>query len=168
MNPDAIPGFLRDQDLSAAGAKSLSVSEVAKPKIDKEGTKEALAGDKDYQAKKSGLSGGMINDIFKGLPGTGSPGNSDPGRPPSGDPVGPRDFSDPADQQDITAAGLADYVATEGFGGECGCTVAAPCCCMPPNTATGNCPLYGPFLPNDPCGAAMYGGGTEGPVMGGE
>lgn len=179
VNPDAIPGFLRDQDLSAGGAKGLSVSDVAKPKFDKEGSKEALAADKDYQAKKEAgeFSGSMINNLFKGLPGTNSPGDEDTSRagpkPPGGpaDPGGSRSFVDPNDQPGITAAGLEDFVATEGFGGECGCTAEAPCCCLPPNTASQNCPLYGPFLPNDPCGDAMYGGGdatTSGAVMAGQ
>lgn len=164
VNPDSIPGFLRDQDLSAAGAKTLSASEVAKPKIDKDATKEALAADKDYQAKKMAgeLSGGMINNLFKGLPGTEPPTNNDKGGPPSGDPEGPSSFADPEDKQDATDAALADYVKTEGFGGECGCTADAPCCCLPQNTATQNCPMYGPFLPNDPCGATMYGGDAAG------
>lgn len=169
VNPDAIPGFLRDQDLSAAGAKTLAVSEVAKPKIDKDGTKEALAGDKDYQSSKNMLSGSLINDMFKGLTGTGSPPSQNPntGRNLPGNPDGPESFADPNDEADANAAALQDYVATEGFGGECGCTAAAPCCCLPQNTASGNCPLYGPFLPNDPCGAAMYGGDATGGLMAG-
>ena len=158
VNPDAIPGFLRDQDLSAAGAKSLTTSDVAKPKIDKEGSKEALAADKDYQAKKEAgeFSSSMINNLFKGLPGTNSPGDGDNNRagpkPPGGpsDPGGPVSFADPNDQPDIVDVGIGDVIATEGFGGECGCTAEAPCCCMPPNTAAQNCPMYGPFLPNDP------------------
>ncbi len=180
VNPDSIPGFLRDQDLSAEGAKSLTASNVAKPKFDKDGTKEALAADKDYQDKKQTdeFSSSMINNLFKGLPGTNSPGDDRAGPKPPGDdragprpPDGPESFADPNDQPDVTAAGLADFVATEGFGGECGCTAEAPCCCMPQNTASQNCPLYGPFLPSDPCGAAMYGGGdatTSGGVMAGQ
>ncbi len=180
VNPDAIPGFLRDQDLSAGGAKGLSVSDVAKPKIDKEGSREALAADKDYQAKKEAgeFSGSMINNLFKGLPGTDSPGDDRAGPKPPGDgragprpPDGPESFVNPEDQPDITAVGIGDIVETEGFGGECGCTAQAPCCCLPPNTASQNCPLYGPFLPNDPCGAAMYSGGdatTSGAVMAGQ
>lgn len=158
MNPDSVTGFLRDQDLSADGAKSLTVSEVAKPKLDKDGTKEALAGDKDYQAKKLAgeFSGSMINGIFKGFSG---PGESDGGGPGPLGRNGPGDYTDPGDEADLNSLGLSEYVESTGFGEECGCSEAAPCCCLPQNTASQNCPLYGPFLPNDPCGEAMYGGG---------
>ncbi|MBI4351585.1 MAG: hypothetical protein HY550_09115 [Elusimicrobia bacterium] len=168
VNPNAIPGFLREQDVSAAEAKTLSVSKVAKPKMDKEGTKEALAEDKDYQAKKAagGFSGSMINGIFNGLSG---PPNDDKGAPP-----GPTDdedddmdlFSNPEDEADLNSLGLSEYMESTGFGEECGCSEAAPCCCLPQNTVSQNCPMYGPFLPNDPCGAAMYGAAAGGVMAG--
>jgi len=159
VNPGSVPGFLRDQDMSADEAKRLTVSEVAKPKLDKEGTKEALAGDKDYQAKKLAgeFSGSMINGIFKGFSGDGPPEDGD-GPGPLGR-NGPGDFADPGDEADLNSLGLSEYVESTGFGEECGCSEAAPCCCMPQNSASQNCPAYGPFLPNDPCGEAMYGGG---------
>jgi hypothetical protein len=55
---------------------------------------------------------------------------------------------------------LEEWVTTEGYGAECGCTPEAPCCCLPPNYFDGQqCPMYGPFLPDDPCGAGFYSGG---------
>lgn len=41
VNPNSIPHFLRDQDLSAAGAKTLTASPVSKPGLDEEATKLA-------------------------------------------------------------------------------------------------------------------------------
>lgn len=159
VNPDAIPGFLREQDVSAAEAKTLTASNVAKPKMDKEGTKEALAEDKAYQAKKlaKDFSGGVINGLFGGLSGDGPP--DDKGGPPDdkGGPggdgpgdMGNLDFVDPDDYQEITDDELQDWVDTNGFGGECGCTEEAPCCCMP-NSGAGDAsviwagPDYGDF-----------------------
>lgn len=133
MNPDSVTGFLRDQDLSADGAKSLTPSDVAKPKMDKEGTKEALAADKEYQAKKlaKDFSGSMINGLFAGLSGDGPPDDkAGPGGDEPGDVEG-KNFVDPDDYQEITDDELQDWVDTNGFGGECGCTEAAPCCCLP-------------------------------------
>ncbi|MEK7722660.1 MAG: hypothetical protein AAB359_09765, partial [Elusimicrobiota bacterium] len=71
INPDAIPGFLREQDVSVAEAKRLTASDVAKPKMDIEGTKEALAADENYQNKKlaNEFSGSMINGLFAGFSG---------------------------------------------------------------------------------------------------
>ncbi|MDP2864715.1 MAG: hypothetical protein Q8O90_00545 [Elusimicrobiota bacterium] len=170
VNPGSIPGFLRDQDMSADEAKRLTVSEVAKPKLDKDGTKEALAGDKDYQAKKMAqeFSGSMINGIFKGFSGDGPPGDGGGGGPGSLGRNGPGAFTDPGDEADLDSLGLTEYLESTGFGEECGCSEAAPCCCLPQNSASQNCPAYGPFLPNDPCGEAMYGGGNTGGVMAGQ
>jgi len=147
VNPDSIPGFLREQDVSAAEAKTLTTSEVAKPKMDKEGTKEALAEDKAYQAKKlaKDFSGSMINGLFAGLNGDG-PTDDDKGGPtdddkggPGGDDPGDMDlfFADPDDVQEITDGELQEWVDTNGFGGECGCTEEAPCCCLP-NSGAGD------------------------------
>ena len=51
INPDSIPKFLREQDVSAAEAKTLATADVSKPKLDKDGTYDALKKDKDYQQK---------------------------------------------------------------------------------------------------------------------
>jgi hypothetical protein len=69
VNPNSIPKFLRDQDVSAAEAKTLPASKVGDPSMDKEGTKEALAEDKDYQKKKAAndLAKSVINPLFAGL-----------------------------------------------------------------------------------------------------
>lgn len=172
VNPNSIPGFLREQDVSAAEAKTLSVSKVAKAKLDKEGTREALAEDKDYQKKKLAgeLSGGTLNGLF-GPPGTDPPKPEDPPNdenpPEEEDGPSGRNFIDPDDKADLDSLGLNEYVDSHGFGEECGCSEAAPCCCLPQNTASQGCPLYGPFLPNDPCGAAIY-GGTTGAVTAGQ
>ena len=169
VNPDSIPDFLRDQDVNAAEAKRLTVSDVAKPRMDKDGTKDALDEDKDYQAKKlaNEFSGSMINGLFAGVSGTGSPdsgggGANTAGEGPGMSGLGLEDsggFADPEDVQSIVDTELQDWVQTNGFGGECGCTAEAPCCCMPQDSVSQNCPVYGPFLPNDPCGAGMYDGG---------
>lgn len=73
VNPNSIPKFLRDQDMSAAEAKTLSTSEVGSPSMDKDGTKDALDEDSDYQNKKAAadLAKSMINPLFGGLSGLG-------------------------------------------------------------------------------------------------
>ena len=52
VNPDSIPDYLRAQNLDATNARSLGVSKVGDPFLDREGTKEALREDKDYQRDK--------------------------------------------------------------------------------------------------------------------
>lgn len=74
VNPNSIPKFLREQDISAAEAKTLAASDVAKPttEVDKDATKEALDQDKSYQdakAKKAAadMASGVLNSLFSGL-----------------------------------------------------------------------------------------------------
>ena len=86
VNPNSIPNFLRNQDINATEAKTLGVSDVDKPDVDKDATKEALKDDKDYQAKKvaQDMAGGMLNPLFSGMNfGGGSGGGGD--QPPSND-----------------------------------------------------------------------------------
>ncbi len=124
VNPGAIPNFLREQDVSAAEAKRLTASDVSKPSMDKEATKEALAEDKDYQKKKltKDFAGSMLNGLFAGVSGAGAPDGGDGGAGV---------FSDPEDERSLIEEELQDWVDTNGFGGECGCSADAPCCCMP-------------------------------------
>jgi len=150
INPDSIPKFLREQDVSAAEAKTLAAADVSKPKMDKDGTYEALKKDKSYQQKKmaSDFAGSMLNGMFAGVSGTGSEGE---GR-----------FADPEEKDDITSLGLGEYMDSQGNGEECGCTAAAPCCCLPQDyfNSQNSCPMYGPFLPDDPCGQSFNGDGA--------
>jgi hypothetical protein len=171
VNPGAIPGFLRDQEVSAAEAKRLADSKVSKPKVDKEGTREALEEDKDYQQKKMAedFASGMLNGLFAGVSGTGTD-NAPPVSPGPQEEEGPQSltvtdhsqgyggFADPEDTQAVVEDELADWVNTNGYGAECGCTAAAPCCCLPQQTVANNCPMYGPFLPGDPCDFTMNSG----------
>lgn len=138
VNPDAVPGFLREQEVSAAEAKRLAVSEVGKPKLDSEGTEAALAADQEYQAKKLAgeFSGSMLNGLFAGVSGTGSEGlqgrgGSGGSGEPGGADVSVENFADPEETQSLVDAELQDYIDTNGFGAECGCTAEAPCCCVP-------------------------------------
>lgn len=167
IDPNSIPKFLRDQDITASDAKSLGVAEVGKPSIDVEGTKEALKNDKDYQAKKMAkdMASAAMNPIgnFVGA-------NTGRGLTPSEEAADEEDrggvtgFASPEDEAAFKEIAVEELVSVEGYGAECGCTKQAPCCCLPQNTAAKNCPLYGPFLPNDPCGAAIYGGAS--PLVG--
>ncbi len=168
VNPGSIPNFLRDQNMDATDAKSLGVSSVGKPELDKEGTKESLEEDKDYQDKKEGRD--LAKALFTPLgPFTGSGNSGDNPAADTGqtatDP-GNSDFStfsNPDDAQTLQDIGVEDYVATEGYGAECGCTPQSPCSCLPANSANGqSCPMYGPFLPDDPCGAGLYDGAPVG------
>lgn len=150
INPDSIPRFLREQDVSAAEAKTLATADVSKPKLDKEGTYDALKKDKDYQQKKmaSDFAGSMLNGMFAGVSGTGSEEEDS--------------FADPEDRDDVTSLGLGEFMDSQGNGEECGCTAAAPCCCVPQDyfNSQNNCPMYGPFLPDDPCGQSFYNDGA--------
>ena len=150
INPDSIPKFLREQDVSAAEAKTLATADVSKPKLDKDGTYDALKKDKDYQQKKlaSDFAGSMLNGVFAGISGTGSEDD--------------RGFTDPDDRDDITSLGLGEYLASQGNGEECGCSAAAACCCLPQDyfNSQNDCPMYGPFLPDDPCGQSLCGDGA--------
>ena len=69
VNPNSIPKFLRDQDVTAAEAKTLPASEVGSPSMDKESTKDSLSDDKDYQKKKAAndLAKSMLNPLFGSL-----------------------------------------------------------------------------------------------------
>lgn len=71
VNPNSIPKFLREQDISAAEAKTLTAAKVSKPEVDKDGTKKALKEDKDYQAKNMGkqAADGVLNGLFGGVAG---------------------------------------------------------------------------------------------------
>jgi hypothetical protein len=154
IDPNSIPGFLREQDLGAAGARSLAASEVGRPDFDEEGTRAALRLDKDYQAKKETAE--LAKALFTPLgPFGGSIGNSG-GQPDY------KGFSDPGAVRTLHDIGLEDWVATNGYGAECGCTAQSPCCCMPQEYFNGQgCPAYGPFQPGDPCGTG-FSGGSEG------
>jgi|GEM_PF-1202964 len=159
VNPGSIPNFLRNQDVSADDAKRLTVSDVAKPELDKEGTKDALAADDAYQKKKlaNDFSSSMINGLFAGISGTGSSKEVpddysylDNG----GDPESFTMFADPEDEQYLQDEELQDYIDTNGFGGECGCSADAPCCCLPGNDAGdagigGTEGMIGDFPPSD-------------------
>ena len=173
VNPNTIPKFLREQNVNATEAKSLGVSEVSKPEMDREGTKESLKEDKDYQNKKS--SQDLAKALFTPLgpfsvsadPGdTTDPPYEEPPQgkvvPPSGKP-GVKNYCDPEDEQTLQDIGLEDFIATEGFGEECGGSIESPRCCLPPGYFDGQqCPMYGPFLPDDPCGAGFDSGSVVG------
>lgn len=161
IDPNSIPKFLREQDVSAAEAKTLATSDVGKPQLDVEGTKEALKNDKDYQAKKlaKDMAAGAINPMggmFESGDSRNGGDEDEAGKNRNGG-AGFTGFASPEDEAAFGQVQLDDYISTNGYGAECGCTAAAPCCCMPENTATSNCPMYGPFLPNDPCGGYTTG-----------
>lgn len=147
-------------DLSAEEAKRLTASEVGKPDIDKDGTKSALAADAAYQRKKlsKDYAGSMINGMFAGVSGTGTPKNEDEDEDtdrnsPPDDPDGMNNFSDPEIDPEIEEylleEELQDYIDTYGFGGECGCTQEAPCCCMPGAAVDDGGGMIGDFPPDD-------------------
>ncbi len=161
IDPNSIPKFLRDQDINANDAKSLGVAEVGKPKLDVEGTRQALKEDKKNMMSDmaSAAMNPLGNLVGRGGAGGNTAGSQDPsapeGRsqtPPTGPEEGFQGFASPEDAAVMEDIQLQDYIQTEGYGAECGCTPQAPCCCLPQNTAApANCPMYGPFLPNDPC-----------------
>ncbi len=88
VNPNSIPKFLRDQDVSAAEAKTLATSAPGSPSMDKDGTKDSLDEDKDYQKKKaaSDLAKSMLNPLFGALGGLGGD-SSAPTDPTATDPA---------------------------------------------------------------------------------
>lgn len=157
VDPNSIPKFLRDQDLSSDRAAKYAVPEITGAKVNREGTEKALEADKDYQAKKAlaAMDKGMLNSMFSGVANTNGLAPESPSALDAGDggDDGVGLMSTPEDQQwfeDLQADEWTD-MGNMGCGEECGCSCAAPCCCLPP-PPTG-CPTYGPFLPDDPCGA---------------
>ena len=108
VNPNSIPKFLREQDISAAEAKTLTAAKVTKPEVDKDGTKKALQEDKDYQAKKMGkeVTDGVLNGLFSGVANNGS----DDGEDYSAD-----DPENPASQGQ-PPAGLMSLYQTDEYG----------------------------------------------------
>ena len=140
MNPNSIPGFLKDQNVDPGSAGTLGMSRVDEPGFNEEGTREALKNDKEYQDKKSqnDFLLGLLNPLFGGLAGGGE-GNS--GDAPAGRGLPPEDPG----LQDLA---LEDYMDTYGYGEECGCSPAAPCCCLPPNYFDDNS-MVGDFPPGD-------------------
>ncbi len=125
VNPDAIPQFLRDQDLSADGAKALSVSEVSKPGLAKDPSGEEKKDAKDELAAK--LLPGMMNSLFKGF--TPEPGLKEKEAEDGG---GITSLSDPQAKQDVGVTdefGYTTYGPSDGFqtvfdsdGRQVGCT----------------------------------------------
>jgi hypothetical protein len=65
VSPNSIPDYLREEKLDASSAKSLGVSKVSNPFLDREGTKEALRQDRDYQRDK--LSNEFMAAVFNPL-----------------------------------------------------------------------------------------------------
>jgi hypothetical protein len=139
VNPNAIPGFLRNQDVSVEEAKRLANSDVSKPLIDKDATNEALAGDANYQKKKlaKDFGGSMINGIFGGVSGTGK---EEPKVTRGGDeePCTDCDCSCgsccddfPPEYEDyLLQLEMQEYIAIYGYGEDCGGTPESPACCM--------------------------------------
>ena len=164
VNPSSIPGFLRDQEVSAAEAKHLADSEVATPVFSKGGTEEALKQDDKSQIGKmlADMSGGMMNSLFKGVSGTGSPGDPGAGSgEDSGGGMGSMSFDYSGDTQGISDDDLQMWVDQNGFGGECGCTQEAPCCCLPNSgQQDGAGTTGGDFLWAGPDGGDFSGGDT--------
>ena len=159
IDPNSIPKFLRDQDITASDAKSLGVAEVGKPKMDVEGTKEALKNDKDYQSRKmmQDMASAAMNPLgnFVGA-------NTGRATTPSQEEASEEDrnvtgFSSPEDEAAFRELSLQEYMDTS----DNWCCPDAQCCCLPQNTVaptnTGlNCSVYGPFQPDDPCAAGFY------------
>lgn len=74
VNPNSIPKFLREQDISAAEAKTLTAAKVTKPEGDLDGTKAALKEDKEFQKNNMGkdVTDGVLNGLFSGVAKSGS------------------------------------------------------------------------------------------------
>ncbi|MHB0996966.1 MAG: hypothetical protein ACYC2I_11405 [Elusimicrobiales bacterium] len=108
VNPNSIPKFLREQDVSAAEAKTLTAAKVSKPEVDKDGTKKALQEDKEYQAKNMAkqATDGVLNGLFSGVANNGS----DDGEDYSAD-----DPENPASQGQ-PPAGLMSLYNTDEYG----------------------------------------------------
>jgi len=83
VNPNSIPKFLREQDISAAEAKTLAASDVAKPEVgvDKDASEEAHEKDASEKKKKTAtdMTSGVVNSMFSGLGSSlGEEGGTDP------------------------------------------------------------------------------------------
>ncbi|KAF0127269.1 MAG: hypothetical protein FD154_416 [Elusimicrobia bacterium] len=67
IDPNSIPQFLRDQDLSADRASAYEVPDIKNVKVDKKGTEDALKEDKKFQDALATMSQGILNPMFSGL-----------------------------------------------------------------------------------------------------
>jgi hypothetical protein len=96
INPDSIPGYLRQQSLDGTSARSLGVSKVQMPEFDRAGTQEALQADWNYQQKK--MTQEIITAMFK--------------------PMGPFDAGKRNDAETAAASGLdGSRLGAESMGG---------------------------------------------------
>ena len=138
VNPNSIPNFLRDQDLSAGGAKTLKVSAVSKPGLDEEATR--LAAEKAAEENPG-------EDLFSSMFGSFGSRSDSPAEPA----VNPADdgemnnLSDPdadpnarADGGIVDEFGYISYGDPNGFqtifdseGNQLGCTDNAKGFCIP-------------------------------------
>lgn len=130
VNPNSVPNFLREQEVSGGEAKSLAVSKVEGFEVDKEATKEAIKESKKNKDNSmlSNMAGGMMNGLFSGISGTGS----DDSR--TGEEV--ITFSDTELQSEFNDLSMEEWVDTNGYGAECGCSADAPCCCLGSSAGT--------------------------------
>lgn len=130
VNPNSIPNFLRDQDLSAAGAKTLSASAVSKPKMDEDAAKAAEEKAAKEKSAVEEMLPGMMNSMFSGLgPKTDTP-DEESGTDGEGDDKSL--MSDPKAKPDVGVTdeyGYTSYGPSDGFqtifgedGKQVGCT----------------------------------------------
>ncbi|HNW44224.1 MAG TPA: hypothetical protein PKI19_06945 [Elusimicrobiales bacterium] len=131
VNPNSIPDFLREQDLSADGAKKLAASAVSMPGVDR-ATSKAAAEEYAKEHPGEGLFSGMMNSMFKGM----EP-DSEPPAPPAAPPGGGDDDmtglslpgADPRGVGTTDEFGYTSYGPSDGFqtifdsdGKQVGCT----------------------------------------------
>lgn len=111
VNPNSIPKFLRDQDVSVSAADTLTASKVTNPALYKdEDKKEEDSGAAD--AAKSVFSG-AFNSMFSGFDLTGSESPTAPatgGETPPEDPGG-EDRSAPSSDQDLVSVDEFGYIS---------------------------------------------------------
>lgn len=111
VNPNSIPQFLRDQDISAAGASSLKSSKVSAPGAVAE--KEASADGEAGLAES--LIPGMMNTMFSALTPKSKKGSDDSQDPLSKSDVGTSRGVDKQDTGTVDEYGYVSYGPADGF-----------------------------------------------------
>lgn len=125
VNPGSIPSFLREQELSGGDAKSIDVPKVEGFAVDIEASKAATKESKKNKSMAENMASGLMNGLFSGI------GSATSGDEENEDDRSVVDISSEDENAWLFEFDGFDYTDMYGsYGAECGCSEAAPCCCL--------------------------------------
>lgn len=120
LDPNSIPQYLRDQDVSVSSAKSLGIKDVNSPELEDD--------DSLYEAAQ-GMTRGLLNPMFSGMDFGGVEDNQEE-TIDDGETRG-APMADPNEDPNLDDSKSLDLM-NFGCGEECGCSCDVPCSCLPP------------------------------------